>query len=186
MVSGEVGAAGANASLVAQLEAVLFVADRPVTITELAKLLGAPPDAVEDMVQALAVEYEGRGIFLQRQGDALQLVSSPDVAGVVQRFLGLEMSAKLSPAALETLAIIAYRQPVTRGQVQEIRGVNPDHAVSNLLARGLIEDVGRLDTVGRPVLYGTTFEFLRAFGLRSLADLPSMEEFAVAAAGVTG
>jgi segregation and condensation protein B len=168
-VSGEV-------SLLAQLEAVLFVADRPVAVSEAAKLLGVSPDAVEDAVEALVAGYEGRGIFLQRHGEALQLVSSPAAAGAVQRFLGLEMSARLSPAALETLAIVAYRQPVTRAQIEQIRGVNPDHAMSNLLARGLVEEVGRLHAVGRPVLYGTTFEFLRAFGLRSLSDLPPVEE----------
>ena len=92
------------------------------------------------------------------------------------------MSGKLSAAALETLAIVAYRQPVTRTQIEQIRGVNPDYAVHNLLTRGLIEEVGRQNTVGRPILYGTTFEFLRAFGLRSLADLPEMADLSALAA----
>jgi len=164
-------------SLLGQIEAVLFVADRPVTVSELARLLSVPPDAVEDQVSMLLEEYAGRGISLQRHGDQLQLVSHPRVAPVVQRFLGLEMSARLSPASLETLAIVAYRQPVTRAQIEQIRGVNPDYAVGNLLTRGLIEDVGRLNVVGRPIQYGTTFEFLRAFGLRSLAELPPIEAF---------
>jgi segregation and condensation protein B len=86
------------------------------------------------------------------------------------------MSARLSAAALETLAVIAYRQPVTRAEIEAIRGVNPDHALANLVARGLVEETGRLSTVGRPIQYGTTFEFLRAFGLRSLADLPASGE----------
>jgi segregation and condensation protein B len=164
--------AEAALTLVAQIEAVLFVAERPVTVTELAKLLRVPADAVEDAVAALSAAYAGRGLSLQRQSEELQLVSAPAAAGVVQRFLGLEMSAKLSAAALETLAVVAYRQPVTRAQIEAIRGVNPDHALSNLVARGLVAEVGRLETVGRPIQYGTTFEFLRAFGLRSLDELP--------------
>jgi segregation and condensation protein B len=163
--------------LVAQIEAVLFVADRPVTVGELCKLLQVPPDALEDALAELAEGYRGRGLCLQRHGDALQLVSHPRAAPAVQRFLGLELSTRLSPAALETLAIVAYRQPVTRSQIEAIRGVNADHAIAGLVSRGLVEEVGRLETVGRPILYGTTFEFLRAFGLNSLADLPSAEEF---------
>ncbi|MGH2353031.1 MAG: SMC-Scp complex subunit ScpB [Chloroflexota bacterium] len=160
----------------AQIEAVLFVAERPVSVLELAKLLRLPPDAVEDAVTDLAAGYRDRGLTLQRHGDALQLATHPQAAGAVQRFLGLEMSARLSPAALETLAIVAYRQPVTRAQIEAVRGVNPDYGLANLVARGLVEEVGRLDAVGRPILFGTTFEFLRAFGLRSLADLPPASE----------
>lgn len=163
-------------SLGAQIEAVLFVADRPVTIQELSRLLVVSPDAIEDAVAWLESACVARGVSVQRHGQALQMVSHPLTAPVVQRFLGLEMSAKLSPATLETLAIIAYRQPVTRTQIEQIRGVNADYAVNNLLTRGLIEEVGRQNTVGRPILYGTTFEFLRAFGLRSLDDLPEMTD----------
>jgi segregation and condensation protein B len=163
-------------TLAAQVEAVLFVADRPVSVQELAKLLVVSPDAIEDAVAWLEGGSGDRGIALQRQGQALQMVSHPLAAPVVQRFLGLEMSGKLSAAALETLAIIAYRQPVTRTQIEQIRGVNPDYAVNNLVARGLIEEVGRQNSVGRPILYGTTFEFLRAFGLRSLAELPDVAD----------
>ena len=170
-----------GASLAAQIEAVLFVADRPVTVPELARLLVVSPDAVEDAVARLEIQYAERGVSVQRQGQALQMVSHPLTAPVVQRFLGLEMSAKLSPATLETLAIIAYRQPVTRTHIEQIRGVNADYAVNNLLTRGLIEEVGRQNTVGRPILYGTTFEFLRAFGLRSLDDLPEVADLAALA-----
>jgi segregation and condensation protein B len=164
----------AGVAVASQIEAVLFVADRPVSVTELSRLLVVSADAVEDAVGWLERSYADRGFSLQRHGEALQLVSHPLTAPVVQRFLGLEMSARLSAATLETLAVIAYRQPVTKGQIEQIRGVNPDYAVSNLVTRGLIEEVGRQNTVGRPILYGTTFEFLRAFGLRSLADLPEM------------
>ena len=163
--------------LAAQVEAVLFVAERPVMVSELAKLLRVSPDAIEDALAQLAARYVDCGLHVQRQGDALQLASHPRGAAVVQRFLGLEMSARLSPAALETLAVIAYRQPVTRGQIEHIRGVNPDHALHNLVARGLVEEVGRVETVGRPILSGTTFEFPRAFGLRAIAELPPMVDF---------
>ena len=169
-------------ALSSQIEAVLFVADRPVSVSELARLLVVSNDAVEDALGWLEQGYADRGLSLQRQGEALQLVSHPLTAPIVQRFLGLEMSAKLSVAALETLAVIAYRQPVTKAQIEQIRGVNPDYAVTNLLTRGLIEEVGRQNTVGRPILYGTTFEFLRAFGLRSLADLPEMGDLTLLAA----
>ncbi|MBI3972431.1 MAG: SMC-Scp complex subunit ScpB [Chloroflexi bacterium] len=161
----------------AAVEAVLFVAERPVTVNELAKLLRVAPDAIEDALVALGERYQGSGLSLQRHGDALQLVSHPRAAAAVQRFLGRELSSRLSPAALETLAIVAYRQPVTRAQIEAIRGVSPDHALANLLARGLVEEVGRLETVGRPILYSTTFEFLRAFGLNSLRELPDPDEF---------
>jgi len=168
--------------LAALVEAILFVADRPVTVSELCKLLRVPPDAMEDALTDLTAGFGRRGLLLQRHGDALQLASHPQAAPAVQRFLGLEMSARLSPAALETLAIVAYRQPVTRSQIEAIRGVNADHALGNLVARGLVKEVGRQETIGRPILYGTTFEFLRAFGLTSLADLPPADQFAGPAA----
>jgi segregation and condensation protein B len=166
--------------LVAQVEAVLFVAERPVCVGELARLLQAPADAVEDALDALEAGYQGRGLMLQRHGDQVQLVSRPQAAPVIQRFLGLELSARLSAAALETLAIIAYRQPVTRSQIEAIRGVNSEHALATLLRRGLVEEVGRQNAPGRPILYGTTFEFLRAFGLKSLDELPRRDEWRVA------
>ena len=167
---------GEGAPLTAQVEAVLFVAERPVSVSELARLLRVSPDSVEDAVAGLEGRLAGGGLTLQRHADALQVVTHPRVAGPVQRFLGLEMSSRLSPAALETLAIVAYRQPVTRAQIEVLRGVNVDGVLGNLVTRGLVEEVGRLDAVGRPILYGTTFEFLRAFGLRRLEDLPPAGE----------
>jgi segregation and condensation protein B len=179
--SGETGP-GEGATLTAQVEAVLFVAERPVTVSELARLLHVSPDSVEDAVAGLEGRLAGGGLTLQRHADALQVVTHPRVAGPVQRFLGLEMSSRLSPAALETLAIVAYRQPVTRAQIEVLRGVNVDGVLGNLVTRGLVEEVGRLDAVGRPILYGTTFEFLRAFGLRRLEDLPPAGELGAPAA----
>ena len=102
----------------------------------------------------------------------MQMVTAPESADHVRRFLGLELSGKLSAAALETLAIIAYRQPATRAQIESIRGVNSDSVLRTLLNYGLIEEVGRLDQAGRPILYGTTFEFLQEFGLSDLHQLP--------------
>ena len=105
----------------------------------------------------------------------MQLVTAPEVAEDVRRFLGLSGSARLSTAALETLAIIAYRQPITRAEIEAIRGVNCDGVLRTLLAKGLIEEVGRAEGPGRPILYGTTMLFLQHFGLRSLADLPPLD-----------
>jgi segregation and condensation protein B len=103
------------------------------------------------------------------------LVSAPESAPYIERFLGLSLSGKLSAAALETLAIIAYKQPVTRPQIEAIRGVSSDGVLRTLISKGLIEEVGRLETVGHPVLFGTTFEFLQYFGLSALSDLPALE-----------
>ena len=164
--------------LEALVESLLFVADRPVTVRQLARSLEVSEGAVEEALAALdeATLQGRRGLRLQRQGDRVQLVTASDAASYVQRFLGLELSGPLSQAALEALAIVAYRQPVTRTQVEAIRGVNSESVLRTLVGRGLIEDVGRLEQVGRPSLYGTTFEFLQQFGLRSPDELPPEEE----------
>ena len=116
-----------------------------------------------------------RGVRLQRRGDKVQLVTRPEAAAHIERFLGLETPARLSQAALETLAIIAYRQPCTRAQIEAVRGVNCDSVLKNLLTKGLVEETGRLETVGHPIQYATTFAFLQHFGLKSLDDLPPLE-----------
>lgn len=136
---------------------------------------------IESALQFLSVEYQERGIRLQRKGDKVQLVSAPEAGSKIERFLAhcvgsLEVSGRLSPAALETLSIVAYRQPVTRAQIEAIRGVQSNSVIRSLVRRGLLEEVGRAETVGRPILYGTTFEFLQQFGLQSLCDLPDWEE----------
>jgi len=170
--------------LQALVESLLFVADQPVTASQLAKALEVAESAVEEALAALDSMYvQGAcGLRLQRHGKRVQLVSAPEAAGHVQRFLGLELSGPLSQAALEALAIVAYRQPVTRAQVETIRGVNSDGVLRTLAGRGLIEEVGRLEQVGRPILYGTTFEFLQHFGLRGLEELPLLEEKAASVA----
>lgn len=157
------------------IEALLFVAGEPVTVTELARALDLPPDAVEQALDDLAAACAGRGVRVQRDADRVQMVSAPEAAAVIGRFLGTPASSRLSAAALEVLAIIAYRQPITRAQIEAIRGVDSSGVLRALLSRDLIAEGGRLETVGRPILYVTTTEFLRQFGLNSLSDLPAME-----------
>lgn len=162
-------------SMTALVESLLFVADAPVPVTRLAEALEATPGQVEQALGELEAAYVGRGLRLQRAGSRVQLVTAPEAASAIERFLGLEARTHLSRAALETLAIIAYRQPVSRPQIEALRGVNSDSALRTLLSTGLIEEVGRAPTVGRPILYGTTFDFLQYFGLRSLEELPPLD-----------
>lgn len=162
-------------SLTVLVESLLFVADSPVSVTRLAEALEATPGQVERALDELEAAYRERGLRLQRAGSRVQLVTAPEAAPAIERFLGLEARTHLSRAALETLAIIAYRQPVSRPEIEAIRGVNSDSALRTLLSVGLIEEVGRAPTVGRPILYGTTFDFLQHFGLRSLEELPPLD-----------
>lgn len=163
-------------ALARRVEALLFVASTPLTVDQLAQALETTPSQVEGALAVLAKSLHGRGIILQQAHGHVQLATAPDLAGDVERFLGLDLTARLSPAALETLAIIAYRQPVTRAQVEAVRGVNSDSVLRTLLSKGLIEEVGRLETVGRPILYGTTLAFLQYFGLKDLSELPPLEQ----------
>jgi segregation and condensation protein B len=162
-------------SLVAQVESLLFVADGPVSTGRLAEALEVTPSQVERALADLEATYVGRGLLLQRADNHVQLITAPEAAPYVERFLGLEVRMRLSRAALETLAIIAYRQPTTRPEIEAIRGVSSDSVLRTLLSVGLIEETGRAQTVGRPILYGTTFEFLQHFGLRSLDELPRLD-----------
>ena len=165
-----------NLSIDALLEALLFVADGPVSLEDLAKALDVTPETLEEAVQRLIATGAQRGLRVAHVGRRLQMVTAPEAAPVIERFLGLANAGKLSSAALEALAIVAYRQPITRAQIEAIRGVNSDGVLRTLLARGLIAPVGRLEQAGRPVLYGTTFEFLQYFGIQSLDELPSLPE----------
>lgn len=157
------------------LEALLFVAEGPVAIQDLCQALGAEEEAVRQGLDGLQSHYMERGIHLQQEGERVQLVTAPDTAPCIETFLGLDLTAKLSSAALETVAIIAYRQPITKAEVSDIRGVDCDGVIRTLVARGLIQELGRLDQVGRPILYGTTFEFLQYFGIAELDMLPPLE-----------
>jgi segregation and condensation protein B len=160
----------------AVLESILFVADEPVTTARLAEALQVERALIGEAARALAEEYRGRGLRVQIHDDKVQIVTAPEMGSYVERFLGLQYSGKLSAAALETLAIVAYRQPITRPEIEEVRGVNCQGVLKNLLARGLIDAVDRLDTAGRPMVYATTFEFLQHFGLENLEELPNLEE----------
>lgn len=160
------------------VESLLFVAEAPVTTAALARAVELDEEQVESVLEELKTDYAGRGMRLQRVRDKVQLVSAPEAASAIQRFLGIDGTGHLSAAALETLAIIAYRQPVTRPAIEAVRGVNCDGVIHSLLARGLIQEMGRMETAGRPILYGTTFEFLQNFGLRGVDDLPPLEQAA--------
>ena len=154
---------------------MLLVAPEPPTIEELARGTGVPVAEVEAALVALEGAAE-RGWVIQRHRDTVQLATAPRFALFVRRFLGLERQTRLSPAALETLAIIAYRQPVTKAEIEAVRGVDCGGVLATLHQRGLIEAVGRLQSVGLPIQYGTTGEFLRHFGLRALSELPPLGE----------
>lgn len=158
------------------IESLLFVAGRPLERAELRKLLTVDDERLERGLHALrqALESQQRGIRLQHMGEQVQLVTTPENARYVAALLGLPMTAKLTTAALETLAVIAYRQPITRGQIEAIRGVNSDRALTSLIQHGLVAEIGRAQTVGRPALFATTPEFLQQFGITSLTELPGI------------
>lgn len=160
-------------ALLGHLVAVLFAADGPLPLAELARLLTARIGQVRRVAARLG-DQPPAGLMLQRDDDHLQLVTAPSSARYVRRLRGLEEHARLSRAALEVLAVIAYRQPATRAEIEAIRGVNGDRALATLLARGLVAEVGRRETVGRPVLFGTTLGFLEHLGLSSLDALPAV------------
>jgi segregation and condensation protein B len=159
---------------VTELEALLFVAERPLTRREIASLAGVDAETVDARLGDLEVQLRDRGIRLLSVGDRVELATAPEAGSIVARYTGAE-GLKLSPAALEALAIVAYRQPVTRGVVERIRGVDSDSVMRSLLHRRLIAEQGRAETPGRPILYGTSFEFLERFGLTSLDDLPTLD-----------
>ena len=170
--------ASANLSdqeLIKIIEGLLFVASEPVTINYLSIVTNCSTGRVESALEQLKEDSKERGIRLQRQGKKVQLVSAPELTEYIEEFLGLTVAGKLSTPALETLAIVAYRQPITRPQIEAIRGVNSDGVLRTLISKGLVEEIGRLDTVGHPALFGTTFEFLRYFGIESMDDLPELE-----------
>ncbi len=162
--------------LKSQIESLLFVASEPASVEQLASILMVTVEDIEGALTILRDEYAVRGVRLQRKGQRVQVVTAPEAAELVRRFLGLEQTSKLSPAALETLAIVAYRQPITRAQIEVIRGVNSDSVLRTLVNRGLVEEQGRLEQVGRPIIFGTTFDFLQQFGLSSLEQLPPLME----------
>jgi segregation and condensation protein B len=165
-----------------RLEALLFVSSGPVTVGQLAAALQVAPGLVENALLSLEKSLSNRGLQLQRHRGGLQLSTAPALAADVERFLNLESSARLTRAALEVLAIIAYQQPATRPQIDSVRGVNSDSVLRTLLRHGLIEEEGRSEGPGRPILYSTTPDFLQYFGLSSLEELPPLSPDATEAA----
>ncbi len=176
--AGEAAIQAPGQDLLACLESLLFVAPGAVTPAQLAAALDIPLPQVEQGLDELDALYtqEGpaRGLRLQRYRGRVQLTTAPQAAAAVERFLGLEASSRLSRAALETLAIVLYRQPVTRPQVDAVRGVNSDGVMRSLLLKGLVQEVGRAEAPGRPILYSATAECLQYFGLSSLSELPPL------------
>ena len=164
-----------DAELMAALEALLFVAVEPASVSQLAAALEVSNPEIETALEKLEAGFTGRGLRLQRHAGRIQLTTAPEMSSIVERFLGLEATTRLSRAALETLSIVAYQQPVTRPQMEAVRGVSCDGVLRSLLGKGLVQEVGRTDGPGRPILYGTTTEFLQHFGLSSLNELPPLE-----------
>lgn len=163
-------------NLEVSIEAILFAAGVPVSITQLAETFKCSSDEIEAAIGNLELDLKhGRGIRLQRFAGKIQLTSAPEFSNEIEMFLGLEASSRLSRAAIETLSIIAYRNPITRPGIDAIRGVNSDGVLKSLLLKGLIEEVGRTEGPGRPILYGITSLFLQHFGLGSLEELPELD-----------
>ena len=159
-------------SLAAAIEAVLFSSNRALRVRELQQVTDSDRQGVEQALDELRDSLTHRGLMLQRHHDQVQLVTRPELAAYVRRALRPEVTGRLSAAAYETLAIVAYQQPVTRVKIEEIRGVNSDGVIANLELRDLVREVGRGTGPGQPKLYGTTIRFLRMLGLESLQDLP--------------
>lgn len=165
-------------NLKGRIEAILFVAGEAVTVKELARALQAEEKAVKAELNAIRDEYDydQRGFLLKRFGDKVQLATRPLYAQDVLRLLQPVQQQSLSQAAMETLAVVAYKQPVTRAEVEQVRGVKCDYSLQSLINKGLIKETGRKDTIGRPILFGTTDEFLSHFGLEGLEYLPPLPE----------
>jgi len=162
------------------IESILFVIDEPVSLRKLSEVTGAGKDVVKDVLDSLGLEYENdyRGFLLREVADGYRLYTNPANASVVESFISSSDCKRLTQAALETLAIIAYKQPVTRSQISEIRGVNAEGSIATLMQRKLVEETGRSNSVGNPILYGTTKKFLESAGLKTLKGLPNLEDFA--------
>jgi segregation and condensation protein B len=165
----------AELSLEAQIEALLFVAPGTVSIKHMAEALELKPRAIEKGIKNLQIELERRGLRLQKHRNEYKMVSAPQLSEQIERFLNLEATSRLSAAALECLAIIAYQQSVTRPQIDSIRGVNSDGVIRTLLSNGLIEEAGRTEGPGRPILYVTSPDFLQHFGLAEINELPPLK-----------
>lgn len=177
--SGESGISRGLDELKSICEALIFVADEPISAQTISQITGESPQVVSAAIEQLANEYRERGSGLQiRQiAGGWEMTTRPEYHEYIRAFLKTKPSAKLSVAALETLAVIAYKQPVTVAEILEIRGVQSASAIKTLLEKKLIVAKGRKDTVGKPMTYGTSKEFLIQFGLKDLSELPSIDDF---------
>lgn len=165
------------------IECILFVSGEPVDVVSLQRALGVTDLELQALLSRLESQYkeQNRGILLYRTEDTVQLISNRRYAGFVEQLLQPAQSKSFSQAMLETLSIVAYKQPVTRNDIESIRGVRCEYSISQLMKLGFIRELGRKEALGRPMLFGTTDAFLRQFGLHSLDELPSYESFCAAA-----
>ncbi len=161
------------------IESVLFVADEPLTVERMTELFDGELDkkTIVEIMERISESYDGRPIQLIEVANGYKLCTKPEYGEWIKKFFREERKRTLSQAALETLAIIAYRQPITTPEIEEIRGVDVSGVLKNLLEKNLVKIMGRKDVIGRPMVYGTTQRFLEHFGLKSLSDMPSLEEF---------
>ena len=167
-----------KSDLLSAAEAVLFAAGEPLEVDKLAEALELEPEQSQDLIGELSarLEHRGGGICLLRLGDKVQLCTRPEYADVVRAALERGRAQPLTPAALEVLAVVGYHQPVTKAYIEQVRGVDCGHVISNLCQKRLLEERGRLDLPGRPLLYGTTEEFLKCFCMESLDELPQIPD----------
>ncbi len=157
------------------LEALLFAAPGPSSLEQLSRALDMSETKVENLINDLSAHFnDEHGLRIQKNHNQYQLVTAAEYGQLIETFLGLEVTTRLTQAALEALAIIAYKQPATRPEIDAIRGVNSDYVVKSLLSKGLIEELGRSEAPGRPILYGVTPDFLQYFGLSSIDELPEV------------
>lgn len=161
------------------IESVLFVSGEPIALDTLKEILGQEEAEVERLVKELISEYslKNSGLFVVEVAGGIQMVTNPDCAPWVKKLLATAVPSRLSRQSLETLAIIAYKQPIIKAEIEAIRGVNSDGVARTLLERRLIKILGRKEVPGRPLMYGTTREFLQCFGLKDLSELPTLKEF---------
>lgn len=162
------------------VEGILFAVGDPIELSRLSEILDVDEESLEKIITQLRDEYdfEQRGIRIVKLDNSYQMCSSPRMAEFIRKALETKRAPRLSPPLLEVLSVIAYRQPVTRAYVEQVRGVDCSYSITSLVEKGLIKESGRLDVPGKPILYRTTKDFLRVFGLESLNDLPELPEFA--------
>jgi segregation and condensation protein B len=175
----ELGLTGNEERVKGIIEGVLFAAGDPISIKEIGEIVGIDQRHLKRIIKEMVVEYEkdSRGIYIVEFNDKIQLSTKSEYSQYIKRLVKFETRQNLSQAALETLAIVAYKQPITKSDIDEIRGVRSDRAVATLLERNLIKEAGRLEATGRPILYSTTDEFLKYFGFKNIEELPELIEF---------